>query len=109
MTIHYNLRFTDQYFEDLFYIKKYNKKLLKRVGLLYKDIIEHPFIGLGKPEPLKGNLKGIWSRRLNDEDRMLYTLKEDISNKFKIVKEIIYSVDEDTSTITFISLLGHYD
>lgn len=109
MTIHYNLRFTDQYFEDLFYIKKYNKKLLKRVGLIYKDIIEHPFIGLGKPEPLKCNLKGIWSRRLNDEDRMLYTLKEDISNKFKIVKEIIYSVDENTSTITFVSLLGHYE
>ena len=98
-----------QYFEDLYYIRKYNRKLLKKVDRLYNDILEHPFIGLGKPEPLRGDLSGFWSRRLSYDDRMIYTLKNDVDNGLNIVKEIIYSVDEDTSTITFVSLLGHYE
>ena len=108
-TKNYNVKFTDQYFEDLYYIRKYDRKLLKKVDKLYDDILEHPFIGLGKPEPLKHKLSGFWSRRLSYDDRMIYTLKDDLDDDLNIVKEIIYSVDENTKTITFISLLGHYE
>ena len=107
-TTNYNVRFTDRYFEDLHYIRKYDSKLLKKVDRLYNDILEHPFKGLGKPEPLKSNFSGFWSRRLSYDNRMIYTLKTDVDNNLNIVKEIIYSVDENTSTITFVSLLGHY-
>ena len=44
-----------------------NNKIMKRITLLLKDIEQHPFTGLGKPEPLKGNLQGKWSRRITDE------------------------------------------
>jgi toxin YoeB len=45
---------------------------------LIKDISRNPFDGIGKPEPLKGNLAGYWSRRINDKDRLIYYFKDDI-------------------------------
>lgn len=51
-----------------------NSRILKRIRDLLADIQEHPFIGLGKPEPLKGNLQGKWSRRITDEHRMVYSI-----------------------------------
>lgn len=51
-----------------------NEKIMKRITSLLKDIEKQPFSGLGKPEPLKGNLQDKWSRRINDEHRMVYSV-----------------------------------
>lgn len=56
------------------------KKILKRINLLIKDIQRHPFEGLGKPEPLKHGLSGYWSRRINDEHRIVYKIEDDAIN-----------------------------
>ena len=53
-----------------------NKKLYKKIVQLIDDILRHPFSGLGKPEPLKHSLKGYWSRRINDEHRLVYQVTE---------------------------------
>ena len=54
-----------------------NKKNLKRINQLIKDIERHPFEGIGKPEPLKGNLTGLWSRRIDEEHRIVYLVEGD--------------------------------
>lgn len=54
-----------------------DKKILFRINDLIKDAQRNPFTGLGKPEPLKGNLSGCWSRRINEEHRLVYMVKED--------------------------------
>ncbi|MBR6015858.1 MAG: Txe/YoeB family addiction module toxin, partial [Prevotella sp.] len=48
----------------------------KRITALLADIQQHPFKGIGKPEPLKGNLQGKWSRRITDEHRMVYSVSD---------------------------------
>lgn len=63
-----------EYFE---FWKKTSPKVADRIKVLLKDIGEHPFSGIGKPEPLKGNLQGIWSRRITSEHRLLYEVKGD--------------------------------
>ena len=49
-----------------------NKKTLKRINSLIRDIQRESYSGIGKPEPLKGNLRGWWSRRIDDENRIVY-------------------------------------
>lgn len=61
--------------EDYIYWQESDKKILQRINELIKAM-RNPFKGLGKPEPLKGNLSGCWSRRINDEHRLVYFLKE---------------------------------
>ena len=51
-----------------------NERILKRITALLKDIEQHPFTGIGKPEPLKGNNRGKWSRRITDEHRLVYSI-----------------------------------
>ena len=61
--------------EDLAYWKSTgNKRIMKRISKLLEDILQHPFTGIGKPEPLKGNLQGVWSRRITDEHRLIYSV-----------------------------------
>ena len=61
--------------EDLAYWKAIgNKRIMKRITKLLEDILQHPFTGIGKPEPLKGDLQGVWSRRITDEHRLLYSI-----------------------------------
>ena len=61
--------------EDLAYWKSTgNKRIMKRIPKLLEDILLHPFSGIGNPEPLKDNLQGIWSRRITDEHRLLYSI-----------------------------------
>lgn len=68
------IAFLPQASEDLQYWKqKGEKRILKRIRTLLADIQEHPFSGLGKPEPLKGE-NGKWSRRITDEHRMVYSM-----------------------------------
>ena len=54
-----------------------DKKLYQRIINLISDILRQPFIGIGKPEPLKYELQGCWSRRINDEHRLIYQVTED--------------------------------
>ena len=56
--------------------KSGNTKIQNRISALLKDILQHPFTGIGKPEPLKHNLKGLWSRRINEEHRLVYQVSD---------------------------------
>ena len=58
--------------------QKEDKSVLKRINQLRKEILRHPFSVTGKPEPLKGNLKGLWSRRINHEHRLVYIVEETV-------------------------------
>jgi len=62
--------------QDLQSFKSGNQKLVFRIFELIADIQSEPFKGVGKPEPLKGNYKGFWSRRINDEHRLIYTVND---------------------------------
>ncbi len=53
-----------------------NKSLLNKMAVLLDELTEHPFTGTGKPEPLKHNLSGMWSRRINKEHRLVYEVLE---------------------------------
>lgn len=61
--------------DDYLYWQTQDKKILKRINQLVKDIIRSPFDGIGKPEPLKGNLTGFWSRRIDEEHRLVYSIE----------------------------------
>jgi toxin YoeB len=71
------LTFVDESWEDYLYWQKNDKKLVKRINSLFKDISRSPFTGIGKPEPLKHKYKGFWSRRINDEHRLIYRVQND--------------------------------
>lgn len=75
--------------EDYLYWRGQDKKMLKRINQLVKDICRNPFEGIGKPEPLKGNLTGFCSRRVDDEHRLVYAVED--------------------SAVVVISCRGHYD
>jgi toxin YoeB len=62
--------------EDYCYWQKQDKKILERVNELIKDCLRSPFKGIGKPEPLKGNYAGCWSRRITQEHQLIYKINE---------------------------------
>ena len=64
--------------DDYLYWQTQDKKTLKRINTLIKDILRHPFEGIGKPESLRGNLTGFWSRRIDDTNRIVYAAEDDI-------------------------------
>ena len=66
------LTFSTKAWEQYLYWQTTDKKILKRINLLIKDIQRTPHEGIGKPEPLKHGLSGYWSRRINDEHRIVY-------------------------------------
>lgn len=72
-----------------FWRKSGNAAVQKKITQLLKSLIESPFAGIGKPEPLKHNYAGLWSRRINREHRLIYEIAED--------------------SITILSLKGHYN
>ena len=72
-----NLVFSDSAWEDYVYWQKTDKKILRRINGLVKEIMRTPFEGTGKPEPLKHALSGYWSRRINDEHRIVYKVTAD--------------------------------
>jgi toxin YoeB len=69
------LRFSEHAWEDYLYWQENDVKLLKRINELLKGIQRQPFTGIGKPEPLKLNLTGYWSRRINHEHRLVYKVE----------------------------------
>ena len=62
--------------DDYLYWQQADKKVLNRINELIKDCLRNPFKGIGKPEPLKGNFAGNWSRRITDEHRLIYCTRE---------------------------------
>ncbi len=69
--------FTESAWDDCLYWQKNDKKILKRINLLLKEIKRNPFQGVGKPESLKFQLKDFWSRRITKEHRLVYRIQED--------------------------------
>lgn len=63
--------------EDYLYWQTQDKRNLKRINQLLRDIARTPFEGIGKPEPLKGKLSGLWSRRIDEEHRLVYAVEDD--------------------------------
>ncbi len=63
--------------EDYLYWQKSDKKTLRRINELIKQCLRTPFEGIGKPEPLRGNLTGWWSRRISEEHRLVYRVEND--------------------------------
>jgi len=64
--------------EDYLYWQFHDKQMLKRVNMLIRDVERSPFDGIGKPDPLKNGLTGLWSRRINDIDRLTYKVIGDV-------------------------------
>lgn len=69
-----DITFAEDAFEEYVSWQAKDKKTLKKINALLKAIQREPFTGEGKPEPLKGNLTGKWSRRINEKDRLVYQL-----------------------------------
>ncbi len=82
------LAWTKAAWSDYLYWQTQDKKTLKRINTLIRDVQRTLFDGMGKPEPLRENLSGFWSRRINDTDRLVYTV--------------------DDGTLTIISCRYHY-
>lgn len=83
-----SVKFSPEAWEDYQYWQTTDKRIVRRILELIKDSQRNGYVGMGKPEPLKGNFSGWWSRRINDADRM------------------VYRVDE--GSVTIISLRYHY-
>ena len=81
--------FTEKAWEDYTYWFSHDKKKVARIHQLLKNIDATPYSGIGKPEPLKENLSGFWSRRINDEHRIVYVVEKE--------------------TVVIISCRGHYN
>jgi toxin YoeB len=79
----------DEAWEDYLYWQTQDKKTLKRINLILQDIDRNRYSGIGNPEPLKGELSGFWSRRIDEMNRLVYRLKDD--------------------TAEILSCKGHYD
>ena len=71
------LIWSEKSWEDYLYWQSTDKKVLKKINTLIKDIKRNPFEGIGKPEPLKYELAGCWSRRITNEHRLVYEIEDD--------------------------------
>ena len=79
----------DEAWEDYIYWQTQDKKTLKRINILLKDIERGRYEVIGKPEPLRGDLSGLWSRRIDDVNRLVYRIRDDV--------------------LEIVSCKGHYD
>lgn len=71
------LAWTADAWDDYLYWQHQDKKTLKRINTLIKDILRNPFEGIGKPEPLQWDFAGAWSRRISEQHRIIYMLHND--------------------------------
>lgn len=72
------VQFSEKAWEDYPCWQSQDKRTLKKLNALIRDIQRSPFSGTGKPEPLKGEMSGLWSRRMDDVNRVVYSLDNDI-------------------------------
>lgn len=70
------LAWTSKAWQDYLYWQSQDKKTLKRINRLIQDTMSNPFGGIGKPEPLKKNLSGFWSRRIDETNRLVYAVDD---------------------------------
>lgn len=68
----------DEAWGDYIYWQTQDKKTLKRINMLLKDIERGNFDGIGKPEPLKGDMSGFWSRKIDDVNRLVYRIRDNV-------------------------------
>lgn len=74
----YKIILTEQARKEYLYLSQSgNKAILNKIAALLNDIVEHPYTGIGKPEPLKYELAGKWSRRITSEHRLVYSVNDD--------------------------------
>ncbi|MCI7540412.1 MAG: Txe/YoeB family addiction module toxin [Veillonellaceae bacterium] len=73
-----NLQWTPDGWADYVYWQTEDRKTLRRINKLIKDMLRTPFQGIGKPEPLRYDLSEYWSRRIDDANRIVYTVKGDV-------------------------------
>ncbi len=73
-----NLLFQNKAWEDYLYWQSLDKKTIKHINALLRDIARDPFSGIGKPEPLRGDLSGFWSRRIDDTNRLVYRINNGV-------------------------------
>ncbi len=71
------LVFAEQAWEDYLFWQQTDRKKLRRINQLIEAIVREPFAGIGKPEPLRFQWSGWWSRRIDDEHRLVYKVEED--------------------------------
>ena len=84
--------FLGQAEKDREYWKKSgNKAIMNKITALLKDIAEHPYTGIGKPEPLKYELAGYWSRRINSEHRIVYSVDEEVVRVYVLSMRYYYA------------------
>lgn len=84
-----NITFAEDAWEEYLYWQSMDKQTLRKINALLKTIQRDPFGGEGKPEPLRGNMSGKWSRRINDKDRLVYEIQN--------------------GSLTILQCRGHYD
>jgi len=70
------LAWTKESWSDYLYWQTQDKKTLKRINKLISDTQRSPYMGIGKPEPLKENLSGLWSRRIDESNRLVYAIDD---------------------------------
>ncbi|MCF0065763.1 Txe/YoeB family addiction module toxin [Dyadobacter chenwenxiniae] len=88
----YSVTFSDRAKKDLSFLHKSGgKSLVKRIERIFEELGENPYSGIGKPEQLKNNLSGLWSRRIDKKHRL------------------VYQIIEQTVTVFVIAAKGHYD
>ena len=73
-----NLLFQNKAWEDYLYWQSLDKKTIKRINALLRDIARDPFSGIGKPEPLRGDFSGFWSRGIDDTNRLVYRINNGV-------------------------------
>lgn len=75
--------FTELSWEDYLFWQKNDKQKVRRINELLKDISQHPYEGIGKPEAFRFNYAGFWSRRIDEEHRLIYKIENDEVQIFK--------------------------
>jgi toxin YoeB len=76
------VRWSKEGWEDYLYWQQANRETLKKINEIIRDIARNPLIGLGKPEPLRGELSGWWSRRISSEHRLVYQVRGKPNEQF---------------------------
>ena len=74
---HRQIAFTNAAWDDYVWWQTQDRKTLRRINLLVEAVLREPFIGIGKPEPLRENLSGYWSRRIDESNRLVYAVEDD--------------------------------
>lgn len=84
------LAFTSDGWRDYLYWQEADVKTLERINDLIRDTLRQPFAGIGKPEPLKGTLKGFWSRRITQEHRLVYQVIGNGDDRMIVIAQCRY-------------------